>query len=76
MDPVIAQIIVAAIGVIGAVVGAIVGARTAIRVEIAVLMQKMQWAEAEIKGLREVRHLVADRITALQWEIMKLKGHP
>jgi hypothetical protein len=73
MDPTTAQILIAALGVVGAGVGAYVSANAAVKAALAVLEQRVKVAEEEIRGLRESRHHVSDSITAVQLEVMRMR---
>lgn len=73
MDATTAQILIAALGVLGAGLGAYIAANSAIKAALAVLEQRIKTAESEIAGLRESRHHVSDMVTALQLEVMRCK---
>lgn len=68
MDPTTIQLLIAVTGA----VGGYAGAYSAVKSALAVLEQRMKTVEAEIASLRESRHHVAERVDALQLELLRL----
>lgn len=71
MDPVIAQIVIAIIGVIGSVAAGWVVASERAKVHQAVLEQRLSYAEKEILSLRAFRHEFSNKFAEIQMALLK-----